>query len=411
MLLIGVIIGASAGYFGNTYLTQPILDDFQNRINELEDDHNALETQYSELSTQNEELKQQLDLLQEVHAELQIEKESLTEEQLALIEQIETITQMYESLLEDYETNLGGLDFSNQSISVIDRNYTWTYNEVSYSMDLAIPEPLYYYYNSKDRYHTIDYRGYILHPYDDKYLEILVREFDKISVLNNMTKNEELMLIISFIQNLHYQTDDVLNFDEYPKFPVETLVDNGGDCEDTCILLGHILKTMEIETALLVFPGHMAIGVNLTASGVRWQLENTSYYYLETTATGWDIGEMPPEHEGKEATLFEIIDIPFLMHNWEATRRNNKVDVTVTYTNDSPISDPNYHAWVGIELDSGELYDEKIGDSLDLLFGESLTQKLVIEGPRHDRMRIIVGVLSPEGEVITQKYSQYFTTK
>jgi hypothetical protein len=278
-------------------------------------------------------------------------------------------------------------------------------------MDLAIPEPLIDYYSSKERYHTNDYRGYILHPYDDKYLEILVKEFDNIAVQNNMTNNEKLMLIISFIQNLHYQTDDIKNFDEYPKFPAETLVDNGGDCEDTTILLAHILKSMEIETALLVFPGHMALGVDLNASGVRWQLENKSYYYLETTATGWGIGEMPSEHEGKEATIFEIIDIPFLMHNWEATRRNNKVDVTVTYTNDSPNSDSKYYAWIGIELDNGVLYDEKIGESLDLSFGESLTQKLVIEGPRHDRMRIIVGVLSPDSEVITQKYSEYFTTR
>ena len=140
------------------------------------------------------------------------------------------------------------------------------------------------------------------------------------------------------------------------------------------------------------------------------KMENNTYYYLETTTAGWEIGEMPIEHEGKEVTILEIINIPFLTHTWEASRRNNKVDVTVTYTNDAPVSDSEYRSWVGIELDNGVLYAEKIGDPLDLMFGESFTQELVIEGPRRDTMRIIVGVLSPNGEVITQKYSQYFTT-
>jgi hypothetical protein len=411
MLLIGVIIGSTVGYFGNVYLTQPILDDLKNRLNNLEGDYDDLEMQYTELSSQNSELKEQLNALQVVHSELQTEKEILSEEQLALNEKIENISQMYESLLEDYEMSLGGLDFSNQSISVIERNYTWSYSGVTYSMDLAIPDPMYEYYSTKDRYHTNDYRGYILHPYDDEYLAVLVREFNKIAVLNNMSYNEELELIISFVQNLHYLIDDTKDFDEYPKFPVETLVDIGGDCEDTSILLAHMLKAMEIKTAFLIFPGHMAIGVDLNASGVRWELENKTYYYLETTTAGWEIGEMPTEHEGKEATIFEIIDIPFLTHNWEATRRNNKVDVTVTYINEAPVSDPRYRSWVGIELENGVLYAEKIGDPLDLMFGESNTQKFVIEGPRHDTMRIIVGVLSPDSEVITQKYSKYFTTR
>lgn len=50
---------------------------------------------------------------------------------------------------------------------------------------------------------------------------------------------------------------------EYPKYPVETLVE-GGDCEDKSILLAAILRAMGYRTALLVFsgnPGHIAVGV------------------------------------------------------------------------------------------------------------------------------------------------------
>ncbi|MFC1804079.1 hypothetical protein ACFL0D_08985, partial [Thermoproteota archaeon] len=391
--------------------TQPILTDLQVRLQDLEDDYDALETQYNELSSDNSGLEQQLETLKVVYAELQAEKESLFKEQLVLIEQLEAITKMYESLLEDYETSLGRLNFSNQTIPVIQRNYTWTHSDVSYSLDIAIPELMYEYYSTKDRYHTSDYRGYILHPYDDEFIEVIVKEFEKISVLNNMKADDELGLITSFVQNLHYLTDDKTNFDDYPKFPAETLVDNGGDCEDTSILLAHILEAMDIDTVLLTLPGHMAIGVDVNATGVKWELENNTYYYLETTAIGWGIGKIPTEHIGKEAEVLEIIKIPFITHTWEATRQNNVVDVTVIYTNEAPFSDSGYRAWVGMELDSGVLYAEKIGDPLDLMFGESDTQNLIIEGPRHDNMRIIIGVLTPSGEVITQKYSQYFNSR
>jgi hypothetical protein len=70
-----------------------------------------------------------------------------------------------------------------------------------------------------------------------------------------------------------------------------------------------------------------------------------------------------------------------------------------------------YKAWVGIELDNGQLYSEKIGSQLDLGFGEPMTVKLYLQGPRHDTMRLGVGVMTPDSDVITKNYSEYFTTR
>ncbi len=411
MLLIGVIIGSAAGYLGNEYMTRPILTDLQTRLYDLEENYDSLEANFKELSTEKTDLEEQLETLQVVYAELQEEKMSLDEEQEALLEQLETLEAMYESLLDEYQASLGGLDFSNQTIPVITRNFTWTFDGETYEMNVVIPEPMYEYYSSKARYVTSDYRGYILHPYDDTYMGVLVKEFDEIALLNHLTREEEIEVIISFVQNLHYLTDETTGYDEYPKFPVESLVDEGGDCEDTSILLSHLLEAMDIDTALLTLPGHMAVGVDLNASGVHWDIGNSTYYYLETTVAGWEIGSIPIEHVGKEVTIDIVDELPFLMHTWEATRRNNVVDVTITYTNESPVNGTGYRAWVGIELDNGQLYSERIGSELDLGFGESETERLSIQGPRHDTIRLIVGVLTPEGEVITQKYSEYFTTR
>jgi len=411
MLLIGIIIGSVAGYFGNYMVTKPILDDFQDRLYTLEEDYDTLESNYNNLTSDHNDLQAQLETLQGAYSTLQNQKTTLDEEYQALTEQLETLEALYESLLEDYQTSLGGLDFSNQTIQVIERNYTWTYNDQTYSMSLVVPEPMYEYYSTKERYETSDYRGYILHPYDDAYIEVMGREFDKIAAMDNLTKVQEVELVTSFVQNLHYLTDDTTGFDEYPKFPVESLVDEGGDCEDTSILLSHLLEAIEIETALLTLPGHMAIGVEMNATGAHWDIGNTTYYYLETTVPGWEIGSIPIEHVGKSVEVNVVDEIPFLSHTWEATRKNEVVTATITYTNDSPVNGTGYRAWIGIELDTGELWSERIGDELDLAYGESKTVTLMTQGPRHDTMRLAVGVLTPDGEIITKKYSTYFTTR
>jgi hypothetical protein len=411
MLLIGIIIGSTAGYFGNELITRPIRDDLQTRLYSLEHDFESLEASFNELRSDYEELGVQLETLNEINTVLQAEKDSLNEDQKALREQLETLEAMYESLLEEYQASLGGLDFSNQTIPVIERNYAWSMNGKTFAMSIVIPEAMYEYYSGKTRYVTSDYRGYILHPYDDAYISVLVREFDKIAALNNLTFIEEVEIVISFVQNLHYLTDDNTGFDEYPKFPVESLVDMGGDCEDTSILMAHLLEAMNIDTALLTLPGHMAIGVELNGSGVHWDIDNHTFYYLETTVAGWELGSIPDEHIGKTVSIESVDKMPFLMHTWDAIRQNNVVDVTITYTNDSPIDGSGYKAWIGIETDNGQLYAKKIGSNLDLGFGEVKTERLSIVGPRHDTMRLIVGVLTPDGDVITEKYSEYFTTR
>jgi uncharacterized membrane-anchored protein YhcB (DUF1043 family) len=411
MLLIGIIIGSTAGYFGNVMVTRPILTDLQDRLHTLEDNYDTLESNYENLTADKTDLEAQLETLQSAFAELQDDKQSLDEEYQALFEQFETLEAMYESLIEEYQTSLGGLDFSNQTIQVIQRNYTWTYEDQTYSLSLVVPEPMYEYYSTKERYETSDYRGYILHPYDDEYIEVLIMEFDKIAALNNLTTIEEVEVVTSFVQNLHYLTDDTTGFDEYPKFPVESLVDKGGDCEDTSILLSHMLEAMDIDTALLTLPGHMAVGVEVNASGAHWDVGNTTYYYLETTVAGWEIGSIPIEHIGKSVEVDVVEDIPFLSHTWDATRKNEMVTATITYTNDSPTNGTGYRAWIGIELDSGELWSERIGDELDLAYRESKTVTLTTQGPRFDTMRLVVGVLTPDGDVIVKKYSTYFTTR
>ena len=61
-------------------------------------------------------------------------------------------------------------------------------------------------------------------------------------------------------------------------------------------------------TALLLPPKHAAIGVKggNDISGYYYEYEGTRYYYIESTGRGWNVGEIPDEYRGKEATILPI---------------------------------------------------------------------------------------------------------
>ena len=98
-------------------------------------------------------------------------------------------------------------------------------------------------------------------------------------------------------------------YEEYWKYPVETLYDQGGDCEDTSILFSAIAEAMGYNTSLLLFPGHMAAGVDLDGnygiSKTYFETGGYRFYYCETTATGYHVGDKP-SNVSNSATVVKI---------------------------------------------------------------------------------------------------------
>ena len=83
-------------------------------------------------------------------------------------------------------------------------------------------------------------------------------------------------------------------YDEFRRYAIETLIEGGGDCEDTTILVGAILRGLGEKTALIFTPGHIALGVSGNFTGTSVTYNGTEYYYCETTGTGWTVGTLPP---------------------------------------------------------------------------------------------------------------------
>ena len=76
------------------------------------------------------------------------------------------------------------------------------------------------------------------------------------------------------------------------------------------------MESLGYEAALILIPdawegyGHAAVGINLTgASGLYYILneggeDEIGYYYAETTAQGWKLGEMP-DLDSNKAYVYE----------------------------------------------------------------------------------------------------------
>jgi len=150
----------------------------------------------------------------------------------------------------------------------IERTFDWLFSGKEFTWELNLPQSLYDYYSQLPRTLTANYSVYATHPMDDAYLEELVAELETAAQEEGFNPRQTAEFAISFVQSLPYSSDSVATpFDEYARYPIETLVDMGGDCEDSTIVLASLLDMMGYDVVILTFPGtaseegHCAVGV------------------------------------------------------------------------------------------------------------------------------------------------------
>ena len=114
---------------------------------------------------------------------------------------------------------------------------------------------------------------------------------------NGYMGQQKVNLVASFAQSLKYIDDGNIDM---PRFPVETVFDGGGDCEDTAILLAAILHEWGYDVVLLNVPDvHTAVGLGcIDCEGAFIEYGGTRYYYIETAWDGaWEIGRIPDDYK------------------------------------------------------------------------------------------------------------------
>ncbi|RME31142.1 hypothetical protein D6789_03695 [Candidatus Woesearchaeota archaeon] len=154
---------------------------------------------------------------------------------------------------------------------------------------VRVHSDLFDYYRSKPRSASW---GEYLHT-DKEYIITLAHD-----IVADATEEgvSSLEAIIRFIHDLSYVRDVNLGYDEYPKYPIETLVEGTGDCEDTSILMASLLSAINLEPVLLLSKDHMAVGIPCESTEGSVLYEGRRYCYLETTGPhDWQPGEVPEE--------------------------------------------------------------------------------------------------------------------
>ena len=143
---------------------------------------------------------------------------------------------------------------------------------------------------------TQSYRAMVQDPAQDSLYAALLTETDKIRLQQKLSDDEYLELIAVYIQSLRYETRE----QNPAKFPVETVVDRAGDCDDKSLLLAGLLSREGYPVALLLFgpESHMAVGVGSD----DYLYKNTGYTFVETT--NYSFVGVPTDKLGGNLTLY-----------------------------------------------------------------------------------------------------------
>ncbi len=439
LMFIGIILGGGIGYVVSLAYIPEFVDDYfpdnyRARFDGLTQMYQNLsgmqDVAVSEIGVLGEEiegmqasievLQGQYDDLDEAHTDLEGDNAALqqayialTDENDALGETLNETQESYDALLMQYMIVTGEAPFTPQTPpeGTIRKDFTWAYGGETWAITLYIPEHLYDYYSDRTRVPTADYSVYVTHPLDDEYISTIIGEFDGIAAEEGYDDVQVVELVVAFVQSLPYTSDDVTTgFDEYARYPLETLVDGGGDCEDTSILTSAFLDGMGYGAVLFNLPGHVGIGVDVDHYGSYWTYEDVKYYYVETTGEGWGLGEIPEEHQGQSATIYPLIPVPIISHDWTASTLNHRLTIVADIQNVGNGDAENFKLLVFYEGDEGEIWNSVESTFFDLAVGEETTIMLEANEPRGVHTRILVRVLDAWGDVMDETRSTWFDT-
>jgi transglutaminase-like putative cysteine protease len=129
------------------------------------------------------------------------------------------------------------------------RRFSWTFQGQEQLWDLLIPEALHVEYATRESSFSDRYRYelYVEDGLDEYTLEGYARELLSRANGDHVTF---LQLALAFVQGAIEYEPDPPGF-EQPRYPLETLVDGKGDCEDTAILYVDLINTVGAGASLI----------------------------------------------------------------------------------------------------------------------------------------------------------------
>lgn len=300
----------------NTY--QPKIDDYIDRVIYLTSEGSNLNSTVSRLEAENSGYLSQISDLQ---SEIRGFEEELADAERTISEYREEVSNLEDevfiykkekerlsSLVELYSDKISDLEEKIELMLDVKATqyYQWDYKG-TWEWTIHIPMSLYMEYYERSRPRQSRWIDMAKDPNDDYYIDQLVDKLNEVASEERYSKLEKAAFVVAFVQCLTYNPDSVTTFsDEYPRYPIETLFDRGGDCEDTSILAVALLGGMGYDVALLIYDEHVAVGIAVDTYGTYYEYGGIEYFYVETTNEGWEIGEIPYEYKGEGTHVYPL---------------------------------------------------------------------------------------------------------
>jgi len=296
---------------------------------------------------------------------------------------------------------------------MVSRSYEWEYDGIGWSWELRMPKSMYEYFRGIPRPSTTNYSVYVTHPWDNPYIDGMVGKIREAAEAKDYGKYQMEEFAIAFVQSMPYTVDSVTSpYDEYPRYPAETLVDGGGDCEDTAILLASLLDSMGVGVVLLRLPEHMAVGVKGgdNVHGAYWSLDGDKYFYIETVGSGWRIGDLPDEYAGMSASIYTMQPVPIITHEWNLEVEGLMLALEVRIDNLGTAAASDVHVFAGFDAGDGMAWSSKQSDMFDLEPGHQVKATLgLLPPPSGVHTRLIVRIVMA-GYIVNESYSTWIDT-
>jgi len=302
--------------------------------------------------------------------------------------------------------------------SLITRTYAWKFDSRQWTWELSVLQSSYDYYKSLPRPPTQNYSVYVTHPSDDEYINGLAGKLSEAAKQKEYSSFQTVSLAAAFVQSLTYTSDsETKGFDEYPRYPVETLVDNGGDCEDTAILTAALINAMGYGVVLILFPetadssGHMAVGVKGgdNVYGSYYEYQGERYYYLETTNTGWEIGKIPDAYTGRQAKILTMTPTPIFTHSWETEPDGRYLEFIANVENLGTAAAEDVYVSVGFDAGNNLIWNQEKSEEFTIGINGSAEVTLYLTPPLNKYTRLKVQIVY-QGYAVDESYSEWFDT-
>ena len=191
------------------------------------------------------------------------------------------------------------------------KHYQWEYGGNLFSIELVIRKNIYKKLKAMPRVELQRWaEEYVTNGIYPEIRELAYQLFKCGQKYYEYGSHEEISFVLSFVQSAIEYQEDIIDDKpgEYPKYPIETLVEEQGDCEDVSFLGASLLKSMGYDVALLNYPGHIALGIAGTQLPLEGyvELNDKKYFYVEMTAKGWQIGEIPDNYKNETIEVYRV---------------------------------------------------------------------------------------------------------